>query len=150
MKDYEILLVDDDPNILAVIASALEHRGYRVTTASGGEAAIDALCMKDFDLVVTDLNMPETDGIAVVKKAKGLNRDRGVVILTGSGDATLVAEALRVGADDYMLKPCKLTELWRRVGNCLERSEARWMGARKERHVWRQSEERRYGRGIEF
>ena len=113
MKEYEILLVDDDSNILTVIASALEHRGYQVTTASSGEAAIDALGMKDFDLVITDLNMPETDGIAVVKKARELNRDYGVMILTGSGDATLVTEALRVGADNYILKPCKLAELWR-------------------------------------
>jgi DNA-binding response OmpR family regulator len=136
MKKYEILLVDDDSNILTVIASALEHRGYLVTTASSGEAAIDALGMKDFDLVITDLNMPETDGIAVVKKAKELSRDYGVMILTGSSDATLVNEALRVGADDYMLKPCKLTELWRRVENCLKRSEVRRMDAQEERHVW--------------
>jgi DNA-binding response OmpR family regulator len=136
MKKYEILLVDDDPNILTVIACALEHRGYHVTTASSGEATIDALGMKDFDLVITDLNMPKTDGIAVVKKAKEPNRDYGVMILTGSGDVTLVTEALRVGADDYMLKPCKRPELWRRVANCLERSEVRPMDAREERHVW--------------
>jgi len=136
MKNYEVLLVDDDHDILKVIASALGYRGYQVTTASGGEAAIEALRVKEFDLVITDLNMPETDGIAVVKKAKELNRDRGVMVLTGSGDATLVAEALRVGADDYMLKPCKLTELWRRVDNCLGRSEAKPMGVREERHVW--------------
>lgn len=136
MKKYEILLVDDDSNILTVVASALEHRGYLVTTASSGEAAIDALGMKDFDLVITDLNMPETDGIAVVKKAKELNRDYGVMILTGSGDVTLINEALRVGADDYMLKPCKLSELWRRVENCLERPEVRPMYAQEERHFW--------------
>ncbi|MBW1676331.1 MAG: response regulator [Deltaproteobacteria bacterium] len=137
MKKNKILFVDDDPKILTVIASVLEHRGYHVTTASGGEAAIDALCMKDFDLVITDLNMPEIDGIAVVKKAKELNRDRGVMILTGSHDAALITEALRVGADDYVLKPCKMTELWRRVDNCLERSEVR----RKEVSSWHQISE---------
>ncbi len=136
MKKYEILLVDDDSNILTVIACALEHRGYHVTKALGGEAAIDALGMKDFDLVITDLNMPETDGIAVVKKAKELNRDYGVMIFTGSGDVTLINEALRVGADDYMSKPWKLAELWRRVEICLERSEVRPMDALEERHVW--------------
>ena len=138
MKKYEILLVDDDPNILEVIASALGHRGYQVTTASGGEAGIEALRVKEFDLVITDLNMPGTDGIAVVKKAKELNRNRGIMILTGSSDPTLVAEALQVGADDYMLKPCKLTELWSRVGDCLGRSEVKALGARKQGHVWGQ------------
>jgi len=138
MKNYEILLVDDDRNILRVLAFALEHRGYQVTTASGGEAAVEALRVKEFDLVITDLNMPDTDGIAVVKKAKELNRDRGVMILTGSGDPTLVSKALRVGADGYMLKPCKLTELWKRVDNCLGRSEVKPLGAREERHDWGQ------------
>jgi DNA-binding response OmpR family regulator len=127
LKNYEVLLVDDDPNILKVIASALGDRGYQVTTASGGDAAIEALRINEFDLVITDLNMPETDGIAVVKKAKELNRDRGVMILTGSCAPTLVAQALRVGADDYMLKPCKLSDLWRRVDKCLERSEVKPM-----------------------
>jgi len=137
MRKRKILLVDDDPNILTVIACALEHQGYRVTKASGGEAAIDALRSKAFDLVITDLNMPETDGIAVVKKAKELNRDRSVMILTGSRNAALITEALRVGADDYVLKPCKLTELWRRVDNCLERSEVRV----KEVSSWQQISE---------
>lgn len=156
MKKYEILLVDDDPNILTVIASALEHRGYQVTTASSGEAAIDALGIKDFDLVITDLNMPETDGIAVVKKARELNRDYGVMILTGSGDATLITEALRVGADNYMLKPCKLAELWRRVENCLEKSEVRPMHVQKKRHVWGETDSsvqdkvRLFGQGPSF
>ena len=58
------------------------------------------------------------------------------MILTGSGDAILVAEALRVGADDYVSKPCKMTELWKRVDNCLGRSEDKPMDARKERYVW--------------
>ena len=157
MKKYKILLVDDDPNILTVIASALVHRGYHVTTASSGEEAINALGIKDFDLVITDLNMPGTDGITVVKKAKELNRDYGVMILTGSGDATLVTEALRVGADDYMLKPCKLAELWRRVENCLERSEVRPMDAQGERQVWgdidgsvQDGEARLFGQGTSF
>ena len=150
MTKRKILLVDDDPNILRVIAFALEDRGYQVTTASGGEAAIDALRKKGFDLVITDLNMPGTDGIAVVKKAKGLNRDCGVMILTGSGDGALVAKALRVGADDYMLKPCRLSELWRRVNNCLEGSAVTRMGAREKRSVWGQLDERGYCHGLEF
>ncbi len=138
MKNHKILLVDDDLNILGVIASALEHRGYQVTMASGGEAGIEALRVEEFDLVITDLNMPGTDGIAVVKKAKELIRDRGVMILTGSGAPTLVAKVLRVGADDCMLKPCKLTEFWNRVDDCLGRSEVKAMDARKQGHVWGQ------------
>ncbi len=125
MRKYEILLVDDDLNVLTVIASALEDKGYQVTTASSGEVAIEALSIKDFDLVITDLNMHETDGIAVLKKTKELNPVCGVMILTGNRDRAFAIEALRVGADDYMLKPCNLSELWERVAKCLERSELR-------------------------
>jgi len=129
-----ILIVDDSPAILTVIASALEDKGYQVTTASSGEVAIETLSIKDFDLVITDLNMHETDGIAVLKKAKELNPVCGVMILTGSRDVTFAIEALRVGADDYILKPCNLSELWERVAKCLERSELRLRYGRPE---WR-------------
>jgi len=129
-----ILIVDDSPAILTVIASALEDKGYQVTTALSGEVAIEALSIKDFDLVITDLNMHETDGIAVLKKAKELNPVCGVMILTGNRDVTFAIEALRVGADDYMFKPCNLSELWERVAKCLERSELRLRHGRPE---WR-------------
>jgi DNA-binding response OmpR family regulator len=129
-----ILIVDDSPAILTVIASALEDKGYQVTTASSGEVAIETLSIKDFDLVITDLNMHETDGIAVLKKAKELNPVCGVMILTGNRDRAFAIEALRVGADDYMLKPCNLSELWERVAKCLERSELRLRHGRPE---WR-------------
>lgn len=135
MKEYQILLVDDDPNILTVIGYALKDKGYQVKTAASGEVAIEALSIKDFDLVITDLNMHETDGIAVLKKAKELNSDCGVMILTGSLDLTLAIEALRVGADDYMLKPCNLSELWERVAKYLERSKLRLRHGRPERRV---------------
>jgi DNA-binding response OmpR family regulator len=123
MKEYQILLVDDDPNILTVIGYVLEDKGYQVTTASSGEVAIEALSIKDFDLVITDLNMHETDGIAVLKKAKKVNSDCGVMILTGSLDPSLAIEALRLDADDYMSKPCDPSELLERVANCIETSE---------------------------
>lgn len=139
MRKYEILLVDDDLNILTVIASALEDKGYQVTTASSGEVAIEALSIKDFDLVITDLNMHETDGIAVLKKTKDLNPVCGVMILTGNRDVTFAIEALRVGADDYMLKPCNLSELWERVAKCLESSELRLSHGRPEWRVAHQA-----------
>ena len=139
MKEHEILLVDDDLGVLIVIASALEDKGYQVTTVSSGEVAIEALNIKDFDLVITDLNMHETDGIAVLKKAKELNPVCSVMILTGNRDRAFAIQALRVGADDYMLKPCDLSELWDRVAKCLERSELRLSHERPEWRVAHQA-----------
>jgi two-component system response regulator AtoC len=132
MKMYNILLVDDDHEILTVIDLALVRKGYQVTTASSGKAAVDALGVTDFDLVLTDLDMPEVDGLAVLKKAKELDLDRGVMIMTGNANQESAINALRLGADDYLLKPFSVPALWDRVASCLDRSEVR-RNAREER-----------------
>jgi len=77
----------------------------------------------DFDLVVTDLVMETTDGIGVLVKAKTLNPDIQVIILTGYGDLDSAIKALRNQADDYLLKPCESQEMIFRVKNCLEKQE---------------------------
>jgi len=121
MKIYEILSVDDDPSILAVISSALEDRGYQVTTATGGRAGIDALRMKRFDLVITDMNMPGADGSAVLKNARALQPHCGVIIVSGNPASEVAASAMQLGADDHMTKPFCLKELWTRVNGCLKK-----------------------------
>lgn len=123
MKKYQILLVDDDPFILTGIGKDLESEGYRVTTAKSGEEAVKMLDAAYFDLVVTDLVMDKTDGIQVLKKAKSINPDIKVIILTGYGDMTSAIDALRHNADDYMLKPCEPEEMKFRVSRCLEHLE---------------------------
>ncbi len=120
MNKYTILLVDDNTDILMTVSSALQDKGYLVTTASSGEAALEVLDRKNFDLVITDLNMYEADGFTVSKRAKERNPNTGVIILTGNRETTLLDNAIRLGVDDYMFKPCKLSELWDRVAGCLE------------------------------
>jgi DNA-binding NtrC family response regulator len=119
----DILLVDDDSVIVAAIGSDLEEKGYRVTTAGSGEQAVDWLTQSHFDLVITDLVMTPVNGIAVLEKAKEIDPDTMVVILTGFGDMTSAIEALRSGADDYLLKPCEPEEIDFRVSRCLKKQE---------------------------
>ena len=123
MKQHTILLVDDDPYILTGIGQSLETEGYRVTTAESGEQALDLLNEGHFDLVITDLVMDKIDGIQVLKKAKESHPDSMVIILTGYGDMTSAIDALRLDADDYMLKPCQPDEMNFRVAACLEKLE---------------------------
>ena len=123
MRKHEILLVDDDPFILKTLGPALEGKGYQISTATTGEEAIKIMAEKDFDLVITDLVMQSIDGIDVLKKAKQINAEMMVMILTGFGDMTSAIDALRLGADDYMLKPCRLDEIDFKVSNCLEKLE---------------------------
>lgn len=123
MENNNLLLVDDDPFILEGIGADLEINGYRVSRASSGEIAVDLLEKMDFDLVITDLIMETTGGIQVLKKAKELNPEVQVIILTGYGDLSSAIKAMHNQADDYLLKPCESQEMIFRVKNCLEKQE---------------------------
>lgn len=123
MREYEILFVDDDALILDTLGPAIESAGYRVSTASSGTEAILKLTQRHFDLVLTDLVMDSIDGIGVVKKAKAINPDTMAIILTGFGDLTSAIDALRLGADDFLLKPCENEEILFRISACLEKLE---------------------------
>lgn len=123
MRKYDILLVDDDAVILNTIGPALENKGYQVTTADSGEKTIEIMTQKGFDLVITDLVMGPTDGINVLKKSKEIHPETMVIILTGFGDMTSAIDALRLDADDYILKPCEPEEMYLRVSHCLEKLE---------------------------
>ena len=123
MEKYRILLVDDDPYILEGIGADLENQGFQVAKTDRGNQALQLLKDNDFDLVITDLVMEDTDGFQVLKNAKELNADTMVIILTGYGDMKSAIEALRQQADDYLLKPCESDEMFYRVNRCLEKRE---------------------------
>ena len=123
MEQHSILLVDDDPIITAGIGMELEEKGYQVQTANSGEEAILFMNEATFDLVITDLVMASVDGMEVLEKAKEINPLTMVIILTGFGDMNSAIDALRLEADDYILKPCEPAELELRVSQCLEKLE---------------------------
>jgi len=116
-----ILFVDDEDVIRKSFQRELQVEGFTVTVAAGGEEAIGALEKDTYDLVITDLMMPGIDGFGVLKAAKKLAPLTSVIILTGYGDMTSAIDALRLGADDFTLKPCEVEELVFRIRRCLER-----------------------------
>lgn len=120
MKGKTLLLVDDEPIILQSLSADLIAEGYHVTTAESGERAIAELKQGRFDLVITDLRLQGLDGIQVLKQTKEITPHIPVIILTGHGDMTSAINALRLGADDYMFKPCDIDELLIRMSHCLE------------------------------
>jgi signal transduction histidine kinase len=123
MRVFEILMVDDDPGILDVFGCALEYKGYRVRTAVSGEEALEVLKSKTVDVVITDLRMHGLGGLEVLKAVKAQTPKTRVIILTGNHDARLVIEALRLGVDDYIFKPCDINEVWERVADQLQKAE---------------------------
>jgi len=122
MQKKRVLLVDDSQIVLDAISIGLaEH--YEITTASSGEEAIVTLRMEPFDLVLTDLMMEGVNGIQVLEESKKIDPEICVLILTGFGDMASAIDALRLGADDYLLKPCDTEELILRMNNCLTSQE---------------------------
>jgi len=123
MNKKRILIVDDDRLILKTLSNYLEKRDYLVTQADSGEKALKILKSNYFDLLICDIVMGKVDGLSVLKKAKKTTPLMGVIILTGYGDLASAIDALRLRADDYLLKPCEGEEINFRVTKCLEKIE---------------------------
>lgn len=127
MNSNTILLVDDETIIRKTLAGKLKDEGFTVLAADCGTSALAFLATTHIDLVVTDLMMEGMSGIQVLEAVKANNPDTAVIILTGYGDLTSAIDALRLGADDYLLKPCDLNELLFRMHKCLEKQSLKQM-----------------------
>ena len=129
MRKYEILLAlsEEDPFSLRTIGLALEDWGYQVTTATGSGSATETLHTKDFDLVITNL-------LDILKKAKDINPETMVVILSDTCKMTFTIKALRLHADDFILKPFDLVELRDFVARSLGKSELKRRNSQSESH----------------
>jgi DNA-binding NtrC family response regulator len=107
----KILIVDDDPEILEIIADILREGGYAVDTAPDGIKAIRHIDAEFYDLVITDLNLPKMDGMMVLRHVVDQSADTMCVILTGYGTIKSAVEAIKTGAFDYITKPIKSGEI---------------------------------------
>jgi DNA-binding NtrC family response regulator len=106
-----LLLVDDEEGYLSVLAKRLSRRNFVVKTALSGTEAIRILRAESFDVAVLDLKMEDMDGIEVLKVFKAMAPEMPVIILTGHGSETAAREGMELGAADYLLKPCDISEL---------------------------------------
>ncbi len=122
-KKYEILLVDDDRRFLDSFGTLLEGREHELTKAGCGEKAIELLEQRAFDLVITDLVMGEVDGFEVVKATKNIHPEAVTIVLTGHKTVDFAIKALRLGVDDFLLKPCAAEDIEFRIQRCLEKGE---------------------------
>ena len=111
MLGSRILLVDDERVFVDNMTRLLNNRGYRVTGVNSGGDAIESLQNERFDVVVLDLKMPGMDGITTLKEIKKLGLFTETLILTGHGSIDTAMEAIKLGAYDYLTKPCEIEEL---------------------------------------
>ena len=117
-----ILVVDDEPNILATLAPLLRSRGYEVSTAMTGRSAVEAVERENPDLMVLDLGLPDMDGVEVTRLVRD-GRTTPIVVLSARGAEDDKVRALDAGADDYVTKPFGTEELLARVRVALRRTE---------------------------
>ncbi len=100
-----VLLIDDDKNLCRVIGYQLEKNGFQVVSANSGTGGLKLFKPGDFDIVITDIQMPDLTGIEVLRQVRKLDRQVAIIIITAHGSIDNAVEACRLGADDYLTKP---------------------------------------------
>jgi CheY-like chemotaxis protein len=113
-RPRRVLLVDDEPLVLKSVARVVRLLGYHVTLAADGYEALEQLRARPFDVIVSDVAMPEMDGLELLKRAREIDRRVQVILATGTPDERDASAALQLGAFKYLVKPVD-PELLRRV-----------------------------------
>ena len=117
----QVLVVDDDRSSVDIITEVLKREGHQLFIADGGRAAIQILERKRIDLVITDLQMPDMNGISLLKHISSQHIHTQVIILTGFGTIDSAVEAMSEGAFNYLQKPIDLNVLRSTVAGAFER-----------------------------
>ncbi len=110
-KSLRILFADDELHLQELIAAEVPRMGHQVIVCADGKAAVAELEKNSFDCLLVDLDMPGLNGIDVIAKAKSIAPTIEAIVLTGKGSTESAIAALRLGAFDYLVKPCRLVEL---------------------------------------
>lgn len=103
-KNYKIMVVDDEPEYQRVFAYILKKNGYQVSSCSSAKEALDELSRREVDLIMTDLKMPDMDGIELVKEVKKRFEDTDIMVITAFGSIESAVEAMKYGACGYAIK----------------------------------------------
>ena len=124
MPGQHLLIVDDEDNLRSMLAAALQHHGFTVTTADNGRVALDMITKERPDLVLLDVMMPDLDGFEVCRRLRQEGNRTPVLFLTARDSTEDKVRGLTLGGDDYLQKPFSLDELVARAEAVLRRTSA--------------------------
>jgi DNA-binding NtrC family response regulator len=124
MKTIDVLLVDDEAEFLAYLKPRLENRGVKAFTAGNGLDALRLLDEHPVDVVVLDVKMPGISGLEVLRKAKQKHPLVEVILLSGHATVESAVDGIKLGAFDYLTKPCDIFDLLEKINAALERKVA--------------------------
>ncbi len=119
---FQILVVEDDRDLNRTVCEFLNRSGYAATGCLGAAQAYDAMYDRVFDLIVSDVMMPDIDGFEFARTVRSLNENIPILFMTARDDFAAKQRGYRVGVDDYMVKPVDLDELFLRIGALLRRA----------------------------
>jgi len=119
---FKILVVEDDAALNRSVCVFLNQRGYEAVGCLCAEDAYDAMYNTVYDLIISDIMMPNIDGFEFVKTVRALNEEIPILFMTARDDFAAKQRGYRVGVDDYMVKPVDLDELFLRIGALLRRA----------------------------
>jgi len=120
MGKHRILVVDDELLIRDLLYDFFTSQGWDIMVAEGGQKAIDYLKNQQFDIVLTDLKMPDIDGMELTGRIRNLYGGLPVIIMTGYPSLDSAVEALRFKVDDYIIKPFNVNQLFKTVKKVVE------------------------------
>lgn len=136
MSQKRVLVVEDDPAIRRGLLDALRFQGYLVLEAADGQKGLDQALAEPYDLLLLDLVLPGVEGIEILRRVRLAHPTRPVIVLTARGEEADRVHGLRLGADDYVVKPFGVRELLARVEAVLRRSPERPRPAARLRFSW--------------
>ena len=120
----KVLIVDDEKPIQYALTALLEGWGYVCVAVSSGQEALETVTQLEFDLLLLDVRMPGISGLEFLKRFRVENSSTSVVMLTAVLDKKLTAEAMKLGADDFVIKPCNPDDLNKRLERAYERRQS--------------------------
>jgi DNA-binding NtrC family response regulator len=121
-----ILVADDEALARHSLVELLQEEGYHVYEAADGNTALQILAEADIDVVLSDLKMPGVDGLALLRKVRETQPQTMVILMTAYASVNTVVEALRLGAQDYLIKPLFLEDVLNKVRRLLEHKQQAW------------------------
>lgn len=107
----KILVVDDEENARAALSKILTHEGYDVSSAGNGLEALNVLRNREVDLIITDMNMPEMNGLTFLRELNRSHPKSNVIMITAYGEVESYLEAMNLGAFEYINKPVRYDDL---------------------------------------
>ena len=120
MDSFRLLVVDDEEDFLETLVKRLNKRNIDATGVSSGEEALEVINEKPFDVVIMDVKMPGLDGIETLRELKKVNPGIEVIILSGHASVDAAMDGMRLGAYEYLLKPCEIEELIEKIDRAYE------------------------------